>query len=120
MPSSSFRDVFITGTGSYLPGEPVSNDEMEEYLGLVGGKPSRLRSRILRSNGIQTRHYALDKQQRTTELNEELAAKAGVTVPLQAAEHYYLLTEPIHGVTAESVPVIEEPESYGYYREEGR
>jgi 4-methylaminobutanoate oxidase (formaldehyde-forming) len=49
----------------------------------------------------------------------ELAAKAGVTVPLQAAEHYYLLTEPIDGVTAESVPVIEEPESYGYYREEG-
>jgi glycine cleavage system aminomethyltransferase T/glycine/D-amino acid oxidase-like deaminating enzyme len=49
----------------------------------------------------------------------ELAAKAGVTVPLQAAEHYYLLTEPIEGVTAESVPVIEEPESYGYYREEG-
>ncbi len=49
----------------------------------------------------------------------ELAAKAGVTVPLQAAEHYYLLTEPIEGVTAESVPVIEDPEAYGYYREEG-
>src|SRR5262249_41151558 len=44
----------------------------------------------------------------------ELARKAGVTVPLQAAEHYYLLTEPIEGVTAESVPVIEEPEAYGY------
>ena len=49
----------------------------------------------------------------------ELAAKAGVTVPLQAAEHYYLLTEPIAGVTPESVPVIEEAEAYGYYREEG-
>ena len=49
----------------------------------------------------------------------ELAAKAGVTVPLQAAEHYYLLTEPIAGVTAESVPVIEDGEAYGYYREEG-
>src|SRR3954452_23074014 len=49
----------------------------------------------------------------------EVAAKAGVTVPLQAAEHYYLLTEPIDGVTPESVPVIEETEGYGYYREEG-
>ncbi len=48
----------------------------------------------------------------------ELAAKAGVSVPLQAAEHYYLLTEPIEGVTAESVPVIEDTEAYGYYREE--
>src|SRR3954471_18438739 len=49
----------------------------------------------------------------------ELAAKAGVMVPLQAAEHYYLLTEPIDGVTPESVPVIEDGEAYGYYREEG-
>jgi 4-methylaminobutanoate oxidase (formaldehyde-forming) len=49
----------------------------------------------------------------------ELAAKAGVLVPLQAAEHYYLLTEPIEGVTPENVPVIEDPEAYGYYREEG-
>ena len=49
----------------------------------------------------------------------ELAAKAGVSVPLQAAEHYYLLTEPIDGVTPENVPVIEDPEAYGYYREEG-
>ena len=48
----------------------------------------------------------------------ELSAKAGVTVPLQAAEHYYLLTEPIEGVTSE-LPVVEDPESYGYFREEG-
>lgn len=82
MPSSSSRHVYITGTGSYLPGEPIGNDEMEEVLGLVGNKPSRLRSRILRSNGIKTRHYALDKEQRTTELNEELAAKA-VTAALE-------------------------------------
>ena len=38
----------------------------------------------------------------------EVAARAGVTVPLQAAEHYYLLTQPIAGVTPESVPVIED------------
>ncbi|HVQ19286.1 MAG TPA: FAD-dependent oxidoreductase, partial [Actinomycetes bacterium] len=48
----------------------------------------------------------------------ELSAKAGVMVPLQAAEHYYLLTEPIEGVTSQ-LPVIEDPESYGYFREEG-
>jgi len=48
----------------------------------------------------------------------EVAAMAGVTVPLQAAEHYYLLTEPIDGITSD-FPVIEDPESYSYYREEG-
>jgi 3-oxoacyl-[acyl-carrier-protein] synthase-3 len=69
-------DVYITAAGAYLPGPPVDNERMESVLGLVDGKPSRLRQRILRSNGITARHYALDAQGRTTELNEELAVKA--------------------------------------------
>jgi heterotetrameric sarcosine oxidase gamma subunit len=48
----------------------------------------------------------------------EVAALAGVDVPLQAAEHYYLLTEPFAGVHRD-LPVIEDPDRYGYYREEG-
>jgi 4-methylaminobutanoate oxidase (formaldehyde-forming) len=47
----------------------------------------------------------------------QLGARAGVNIPLQAAEHYYLITEPIPGVSA-SLPVIEDPASHGYYREE--
>jgi 4-methylaminobutanoate oxidase (formaldehyde-forming) len=39
-------------------------------------------------------------------------------VPLQAAEHYYLLTEEIAGVSKQW-PVLEDPGSYGYFREEG-
>ena len=48
----------------------------------------------------------------------QLGELAGVSIPLQAAEHYYLLTEPIDGVDS-SWPVLEDPASYGYYREEG-
>jgi glycine cleavage system aminomethyltransferase T len=48
----------------------------------------------------------------------ELGELAGVSIPLQAAEHYYLLTEPIEGVDA-GWPVLEDPANYGYYREEG-
>src|SRR5215472_17277237 len=48
----------------------------------------------------------------------QLGELAGVSIPLQAAEHYYLLTEPIEGVDP-SWPVLEDPASYGYYREEG-
>ena len=47
----------------------------------------------------------------------QLGAKSGVGIPLQAAEHYYLITEPIAGVTAD-LTVIEDPASHGYYREE--
>jgi glycine cleavage system aminomethyltransferase T/glycine/D-amino acid oxidase-like deaminating enzyme len=48
----------------------------------------------------------------------QLAARSGVNVPLQSAEHYYLVTEPIPEMRA-SWPVIEDPGCYGYYREEG-
>jgi len=41
----------------------------------------------------------------------------GVRVPLQAAEHYYLITEPFEGVHAD-LPVLEDPATYGYFREE--
>ena len=47
----------------------------------------------------------------------QLGERSGVTIPLQAAEHYYLITEPIAGLSA-SFPVIEDPASFGYFREE--
>ncbi|MGO9714030.1 MAG: GcvT family protein [Polyangiaceae bacterium] len=47
----------------------------------------------------------------------QLGAKAGVNIPLQSAEHYYLITEKIAGLSA-SFPVLEDPASHGYFREE--
>lgn len=48
----------------------------------------------------------------------QLGEAGGVTIPLQAAEHYYLITERIDGVQR-SWPVLEDPGCHGYYREEG-
>lgn len=42
----------------------------------------------------------------------------GVTIPNQAAEHYYLLTEPMEDVGREW-PVVEDPSSCTYIRPEG-
>ena len=42
----------------------------------------------------------------------------GVNIPLQAAEHYYLITEPIAGIDS-TLPVFEDPAAHAYYREEG-
>ncbi len=47
----------------------------------------------------------------------QIGALAGVTVPLQAAEHAYLITDQIAGVTRD-LPVLEDPDRYSYYREE--
>ena len=54
-------EVFLTRTGAFLPFAPVSNEDIEAVLGQVGGKPSRARRLVLRSNGIQSRHYAIDR-----------------------------------------------------------
>ena len=47
----------------------------------------------------------------------QLGARHGVDIALQSAEHYYLITEKIAGVSS-SWPVLEDPASYGYFREE--
>ena len=47
----------------------------------------------------------------------QLGAKAGINIPLQSAEHYYLITDKIAGLSA-SLPVLEDPASHGYFREE--
>ena len=69
-------NVFITKASTFLPNDPVSNDEMESYLGMVDGKPSKARRIILRRNGIQQRYYALDKEGNVTHTNVEMAARA--------------------------------------------
>ncbi len=47
----------------------------------------------------------------------ELGAMSGVNIPNQSAEHYYLITEKIAGLS-QSFPVLEDPASHGYFREE--
>ncbi|NIO09101.1 MAG: FAD-dependent oxidoreductase, partial [Deltaproteobacteria bacterium] len=47
----------------------------------------------------------------------EIGKMAGVNVPLHAAEHYYLITEPIEGIHRD-MPIVEDPDLFGYYREE--
>jgi 3-oxoacyl-[acyl-carrier-protein] synthase III len=68
--------TYITSTGAFLPGPPIGNDEMEDILGRVDGKGSRLKARILKSNGIVTRHYAIDRSHRTTHSNLGMAVAA--------------------------------------------
>jgi 3-oxoacyl-[acyl-carrier-protein] synthase-3 len=73
---SGLNAAYITSTGSFLPGPPVGNDDIEDILGRVEGRPSRLKARILKANGIRTRHYAIDREHRTTHSNADLAVAA--------------------------------------------
>ena len=69
--------VHLLGVGSFLPNEPVDNERIEDVLGRVGDNPSRAKRRILKSNGIITRHYAIDPETgRQTHSNAQLTAQA--------------------------------------------
>ena len=68
--------VYITKVSKFLPNDPVDNDEMESYLGMVDGNPSRARKIVLGRNGIKQRYYALDKEGYVTHTNTEMAANA--------------------------------------------
>jgi 3-oxoacyl-[acyl-carrier-protein] synthase III len=71
------KNVYINRIAKYLPGQPVSNDEMESYLGFVGGDlKSKSKPVILRNNKITTRYYALDKKGNPTHSNTELTVEA--------------------------------------------
>src|SRR4029450_3181108 len=47
----------------------------------------------------------------------EIGRMASVTVPLPASEHFYIVTEPMAGVTPD-LPVLRDPDGYIYVREE--
>lgn len=69
-------DVYINKIASFFPNDAVSNDEMEEYLGYIGGEKSKSKRIVLRSNGIEQRYYALKKGGEVTHSNAELTAMA--------------------------------------------
>lgn len=70
------QNVYITRTSSFFPNQPVHNEEMEDFIGKIGGVPSRVRPIILRQNGIKTRYYALDRNQQITHTNAQMASMA--------------------------------------------
>lgn len=70
------KSVYINKIAKFLPGNPVSNDEMEEYLGYLDGKKSRSKAIILRNNKITTRYYSRTKDGKSTHTNAELTVEA--------------------------------------------
>ena len=69
--------AYITRSAVFLPNAPVGNENIENVLGMIAGKPSRARRIILRNNGIRQRYYAIDPNTgETTHNNAQLTAEA--------------------------------------------
>lgn len=72
----TLNDVYINRTSHFFPNDPVSNDEMEAYLGYIDNKPSKSKRIVLRNNGIVNRYYAMRKDGEVTHTNAQMAAIA--------------------------------------------
>ena len=71
--------VRIAGTGHYLPGSPITQDELRtRFRAWPDCLPERVRDALLAESGIQTRYFgvALDGSG-TRESNASMAARAG-------------------------------------------
>jgi len=73
---SGLRDVYITGTGAFLPGAAVDNDHMEDHLGRIGGRDSLFGKKALRWNGVESRYYAIAPDGSVSHANAEMCALA--------------------------------------------
>jgi 3-oxoacyl-[acyl-carrier-protein] synthase-3 len=51
--------VFVTTTAQFLPGPPVGNAQMADYIGRLSPAAERLGRLTLRQNRIRSRHYAI-------------------------------------------------------------
>jgi len=70
------NNVYINKSAIYLPNQPVSNDEMEDYLGIIKEIKTSSKKIVLRNNGIKNRYYAIDKSGKATHTNAEMTALA--------------------------------------------
>jgi 3-oxoacyl-[acyl-carrier-protein] synthase III len=82
--------AFITGLGACLPNHPVANDQIESVLGMVNGRPSRVKRIVLGRNGIHSRYYARDPRCGQTHTNAQMTAEA---IRAMARQQYLSLDE---------------------------
>lgn len=86
-------------------------------------KVTKVHTRAGRVTGVS---WAQDDEQGTIDTDivvncagmwaRELGAQNGVTIPLHACEHFYLVTEPIAGLSR--LPVLRVPDECAYYKED--
>ena len=70
------NSVYINRFSAFFPNEPVGNDEMEQFIGLVNPKSLLAKRLILGKNGITNRYYALNRKGEVTHTNVQMAANA--------------------------------------------
>ena len=71
-----FQRVYLESAGYFMPGDPVPNERMDDFIAPLNRMSERIKRRILAENGIRTRHYAIDAEGTTRHTNAQMAAGA--------------------------------------------
>ncbi len=71
-----YDSVYIASTGLFMPGLPVTNDMIDQYIAPLNRNSTRIKRQILRENGIKTRYYAIDETGKSLYSSSQLAAHA--------------------------------------------
>ena len=79
-------NCYVNRTGRFLPGKAITNENLPNYLGTLPGE-EEVREKILRMNGIETRHYAQTENQESTHDLYELGRLAASRCLLNESEH---------------------------------
>lgn len=72
----AFQNVYLESAGYFMPGEPVPNTRMDEFIAPLNRISERIKRRILAENGIKQRYYAVGADGATTHSNAQLASAA--------------------------------------------
>jgi 4-methylaminobutanoate oxidase (formaldehyde-forming) len=117
--------------GVWLPGDGQTNS-IDTTMALIKGATQRgarvyenvrvssIKSDRRRARGVVTNQgeISADAVVLATGLwTRALAKSCGVAAPLQACEHFYIVTEPIPGLSP-NLPVLRDPDHCAYYKED--
>ena len=99
--------------GARLAGACIAEDVKVTAITTEAGRVTGLDWQSVTARG----HIAADAVVNCSGMwGRDLAARNGVTLPLHACEHFYIVTEPIPGL--ERLPVLRVPEECAYYKED--
>ncbi|MGA2045459.1 MAG: FAD-dependent oxidoreductase [Roseiarcus sp.] len=117
--------------GVHLPGDGQTNP-IDTTMALIKGATMRgakvfenvtvesILTRNGRAVGVATRDGAIASEHvviASGMWSRRLGLGAGVDIPLQACEHFYVVTEPFPGLSPD-LPVLRDPDNCAYYKED--
>ncbi|MBA3910664.1 MAG: FAD-dependent oxidoreductase [Rhodobacter sp.] len=100
--------------GARMRGAKIFEGALVTKVTTAGGKVTGVDYEM----GGETGHIAADVIVNCGGMwGRDLAAQNGVTLPLHACEHFYLITEPVAGIDL-NLPVLRVPDECAYYKQD--